>query len=169
MVGKIYKWFLAVAVVGLLSAFVLHPIYVSVAEIEYNKAASRVEVSYKVFIDDFEKTLRATYKSQVDLLDEKKRAAMDKLVSSYLKQHLVISVNGKPLDLEYLGYERIDEGIYCYFEAPYKTEIKSLVVYNDVMYKYIPEQMAIVHFLNNGQRTSSKLLNPANQVTFSVK
>ena len=40
----------------------LHPIFVSVTEIEHNAKDKTLEISCKIFTDDFEKTLRLTYK-----------------------------------------------------------------------------------------------------------
>lgn len=164
-----YKWFVAVLVVFALSGYSAHPVYVSVIEVENNTKAQMLEISCKVFTDDFEKTLRATYKTHVDLLDEKYRNEMNPLVNKYLQSHLHFTLNEKPIAIKFLGYEQIEEGIYCYFEAPNTAPVKSLKVFSDVMYDYIPQQMAIVHFINKGTRTSSKMVNPANQVTFTIQ
>jgi hypothetical protein len=52
----------------------------SVTEIEHNATAKRLELSCKLFTDDFEKTLRTKYKGTVDLTHPSNKAAMDKLV-----------------------------------------------------------------------------------------
>jgi hypothetical protein len=39
-----------------------HPIFVTVTEIEQNIKEKSVEISCKIFTDDFEKALRAAYK-----------------------------------------------------------------------------------------------------------
>ena len=85
-----------------------HPIFMSVTEIEQNVKEKSLEISCKIFTDDFEKTLRATYKTKIDLLNEKQKAAMDKYVNDYIQKHLKLNIDGKAFVLKYVGYERID-------------------------------------------------------------
>ncbi len=137
-----------------------HPIFVTVTEIEHNAKTKSLEISTKIFTDDFEKTLRAAYKAKVDLLDGLQRAEMDKLVSDYIKKHLAISIDGKPAAIKYVGYENIEEAIYCYFEIENITAPKKLTITNNVLYEYKKEQMSILHVTVGGKRQSTKLSNP---------
>ena len=137
-----------------------HPIFVSVTEIEHNAKAKSLEISSKIFTDDFEKALRATYKTKVDLLDGLQRAEMDKLVSDYIKRHLAISIDGKPTAIKYVGYENIEEAIYCYFEIENILTPKKLSISDDILYEYKKEQISILHVTVGGKRQSTKLSNP---------
>jgi hypothetical protein len=137
-----------------------HPIFVSVTEIEHNAKTKSLEISTKIFTDDFEKTLRATYKTKVDLLDGLQKTQMDKLVSDYVQKHLQINIDGKPTTLKYVGYENIEEAIYCYFEIENIVAPKKLTITNDILYEYKKEQMSILHITVGGKRQSTKLSNP---------
>jgi activator of 2-hydroxyglutaryl-CoA dehydratase len=137
-----------------------HPIFVSVTEIEHNTKTKSLEISTKIFTDDFEKTLRAAYKTKVDLLDGLQKVEMDKLVSDYIKKHLVISIDGKPTTIKYVGYENIEEAIYCYFEIENIDAPKKISIADDILYEYKKEQMSILHVTVGGKRQSTKLSNP---------
>lgn len=137
-----------------------HPIFMSVTEIEHNAKTKSLEVSCKIFTDDFEKALRATYKTKVDLLDGLLRAEMDKLVSDYVKKHLQINVDGKTTPLKYVGYENIEDGIYCYFEIENMIAPKKITITDDILYEYKKEQISILHVAVGGKRQSTKLSNP---------
>ena len=115
MAGILFKWLLVPFVWLSLGAKPYHPIFVSVTEIEHNAKDKTLEVSCKIFTDDFEKALRNAYKTKVDLQDDKIKPAMDKLVNDYVQKHLKINIDGRLVTLKYLGFERIDEGIYSYF------------------------------------------------------
>ena len=156
----LYKWFVAGFLVVVFSGASYHPIYVSVVEVEHNAKAKSLEVSCKLFIDDFERTLRLDYKTHVDLLNPPSRAAMDKLVNDYIQKHLQFSVNGSKVQLRYLGYERIDEGIYSYFEAVNVPAPQTFDIYNDLLYAYHEQQLGLMHITVNGTRKSTKLNNP---------
>jgi hypothetical protein len=62
----------------------VHPLHVSVTEINHNAADKTLEISCKLFTDDFEKVLSQNYKTKVDLINPPDRPAMDKLVSATL-------------------------------------------------------------------------------------
>lgn len=145
----------------------MHPIYVSVTEIEHNAKGKTLEVSCKLFTDDFEKVLRTTYKTQVDLINPKDKPAMDRLVNDYVQKHFKVSADDRPLNLKYLGYEQQEEGIYSYFEVENVSSVKNMVIINDLLYEYKPEQMGLLHITVNGTRRSTKLINPANRASVS--
>jgi hypothetical protein len=137
-----------------------HPLFVSVTEIEHNAKDKTLEISCKIFTDDFEKALRTAHKTKIDLLDVKQKIAMDKFVDAYIQKHLKINIDGKLLALKYIGYEKIEEGIYSYFEAENITNIKKINITNDLLYEYKKEQMGLIHVSTGGKRQSLKLSNP---------
>jgi hypothetical protein len=117
MTTFLFKWLLWF---GLFAGSIIgshHPIFMSVTEIEHNATDKSLEISCKIFTDDFEKTLRKNHTGTVDLTNPKDRPAMDKLISKYVAEHLRIAVNGKMVILKYLGYEIIEEGVMSYYQA----------------------------------------------------
>ncbi len=80
MQGFLHKWLLVGLVWFSLGATTKHhPLFISVTEIEHNAKEKSLEVSCKIFTDDFERTLRAAYKTKVDLLDAKLKPANNHL------------------------------------------------------------------------------------------
>src|SRR5205085_9044267 len=110
-----------------------HPIYVSVTEIGHNAKDKTLEISCKVFTDDFEKTLRKTYKIYVDLLDARQKEAMGKVVDNYLQKHLSININGKNVQLKFLGFEQDEEGIISYYQADNIVNVKNISITNNIL------------------------------------
>ncbi len=167
MAGMFFNWlFISLACFPLFNGNVTHPIFVSVTEIEHNSKEKALEVSCKIFTDDFEKTLRTEYKTHIDLLDEKIRPAMDKVVNDYVQRHLKISADGKLVSLKYLGYEKIEEGIYSYFEAQNISTPQKLEVTNNVLLEFNSQQINLVHTTVEGNRKSTKLSGADNKVIF---
>lgn len=160
-VSFLFKWlFIPLVWFGTTEAGNRHPIYMSVTEIEYNTKERSVEVSCKIFTDDFEKALRNAYKAHIDLQDEKIKPAMDKFVDEYVQKHLQIAADGKPVLLKYLGYEIIEEGVYSYYRGDNISSVKKLAVKNDILFEYKKEQMNLLHVTVDGKRKSTKLDNP---------
>ncbi len=144
----------------------LHPIFVSVTEIEHNAKDKTLEISCKIFTDDFEKTLRKTYKGTVDLLNPKDKNAMNKLVSEYVQKHLQIKADGKQTTLQFIGYEQDEEGIESYYQISNIPSVKKLDITDNILFEYKNEQMSIVHAIVNGKRQSTKLVNPEEKYSF---
>ena len=162
----LFKWLVTGMLIFNNNTAGLHPIYVSVTEIEHNAAEKTLEISCKVFTDDFEKTLRKNYNTAVELAAPKDKAAMDKLISDYIPKHLLINVDGKTVALQYVGYEQKEEGIISYFQANNISSIKKITVTDNVLYDYQKEQVSVLHITVNGKRQSTKVNNPEDRVSF---
>lgn len=143
-----------------------HPIFVSVTEIEHNAKDKTLEISCKIYTDDFEKALRQTYKTHVDLIAAKDKPAMNKLVSDYVQKHLLISVDGKAVALQFIGYEQQEEGIVSFYEVTNILAVKKLEVTDNILFEYKKEQISIIHAIVNGNRKSTKLVNPEEKAGF---
>ena len=139
----------------------------SVTEIEHNVKEKSLEISCKIFTDDFEKTLRANYKTKIDLLDDKLKSTMDKYVKDYLQKHLKIIVDGKPQILKYIGYEKNEEGINTYLEISNITTLKKMEVMDNILYDYKSSQISLIHVTVGGNRQSTKLTNPEASAVFN--
>lgn len=143
-----------------------HPFYVSVTEIEQNQQTKTVQVSVRIFYDDFEKALEKQYKTRVDILKPADRKKIDLLIADYITSHLKIKANKIPLGLKYIGYEIEEEAAWCYFETEKQPAIQSFSVMNNLLFEQHNTQINMIHAIVNGKRKSSKLNNPANLVTF---
>jgi HSP20 family molecular chaperone IbpA len=144
-----------------------HPFYVSVTEIEQNQKHKTVQVSVRIFFDDFEKALDKKYKVKVNILNPTDRKQLDLLMAGYIKEHLKINANGKNLELKYQGYEIEEDAAWCYFETAEVASVKELKVKNDILFEQHAAQSNMIHAIVNGLRKSTKLDNPKSQATFS--
>lgn len=146
--------------------YATHPIFLSVTEIEHNAKDKTLEISCKVFTDDFEKTLRQVYKTTVDLINPKDKAAMNKLVSDYVQKHLSLTVDGKKVALQFIGYEQQEEGILSYYQVNSIASVKKIDIINNILYEYKKEQIGIMHVTVDGNRKSTRLNNPEDKASF---
>lgn len=167
MRSLLYKWLFGGFIALMFVSFLPHPYYVSVTEIEHNAKNKTLEISCKIFTDDFEKALRAAYKTHVDLYNIAEKAAMDKLVSDYVAKHLQVSVDGKKQVLQYKGFEHIEEAVYSYYEIENIPSLKKIDLTDNILYEYQSQQIGLVHITVNGSRKSNKLINPDDKLSVS--
>lgn len=149
------------------SAGEIHPFYVSVTEINQNAQEKTLEISCKFFADDFEHVLEKAYKTQLDITSEKEKASFDQFIPDYVEKHLGLAIDGKTVKLNYIGYEKDKESVYCYFEVVNIPSVKRLDITNNLLYDLTQEQINIMHVTVSGKRQSSKLNYPEVKAAYS--
>lgn len=141
--------------------WLLHPFYVSVTEVHHNAGEQSLEISIRIFTDDLENTLRMHANgAKIDLMNPPPGGAMDSALKKYISSRLQFKVNGSARAMQYIGFERVDESIWAYFEIPQVPVLNKLGVHNPLLYEYKQEQINMIHIVNGKQRQSRKLDNP---------
>ena len=146
----------------------LHPIHVSVTEIEMDEKDKRLEIMMRVFTDDLELSLRqATGQPELDLLGLSAKSR-DEVVSQYLKSHFKISLDGKAQKVNYLGHEQEDIALIFYIEVPNVKTWKTIQVQNDIIMALHSDQSNLVHVTFKEKIRSLRLTksNPVDKLTF---
>lgn len=137
-----------------------HPLHLSSTELNYNAKSSTVEISCRIFTDDFEDLLGKKYNIKPDLSAASKHKEMDALVNKYMASHIQLSTGGKVIPLNYLGFETDKEAIVVYMESAEAKNLKSIDVSCTVLYDAFDDQTNIFHVSDKGNRKSSKLTYP---------
>ncbi|WP_293301136.1 DUF6702 family protein [Pedobacter sp. UBA4863] len=145
-----------------------HPFHVSNTEVSHNSKNKSLEITCRIFTDDFENILSKQFKSKVDLYSKSQKKEMSAFVKSYLATNLKLMVDGKVLRYNYLGFENDHEATNVYLEIGNVTTFKSLGVANSILYDLFEDQMNILHVDKNGERKSTKASFPERKmmVTF---
>src|SRR5450432_4326096 len=139
MAASFYKW-LMIGTLGL-----LHPFYVSVTEINHNAKEKTIEISCKVFLEDLEKTIKKQLNSAVELTNPKDLKKAQQQVSDYVKKHLIIKIDGKPVNLEFIGYEVEGASLWSYYQVKDIASVHKIELSNNLLYEMYDSQIGIVH------------------------
>jgi hypothetical protein len=175
MAGRLDKWLFATifpvfVAVPLDSAIVpgsvSHPLYISVTEINHNSKDKILEISCKIFTNDFETVLEKVAGAKVDLSSVKDTATSDKLIAGYVERHLRLKVDGKPVQLHFVGSENENDGTWSYFQVNDVPAVKRIDVVNELLYDGFPQQINIMHVTVGGQRQSTRVDCPAANASF---
>jgi hypothetical protein len=153
-------------VVGSMLA-VLHPFYISMTDINHNASNKTLEISVRIFADDFENTLRKKCNCKVELTKPTDKAAMEKLVSGYITSRLNLKVDGQPVALQFAGFSEEDGSIWNFFEVKNVGSIRKLELFNNLLHDYSEQQVNMVHIKANGKQKTEKLDHPKNTYTTS--
>lgn len=155
----------------LLPSFILtslHPLHVSVTEIEMDHKDKRLEIMMRVFMDDLEVTLREKYKTpDLDVLNPKGRT-LDQMMEEYLKLHFKISLDNKAQVMKYLGHEQEGDAFIFYIEVDKVKKWKTIQIQNDIIMETYDDQSNLVHVTSNEIVRSLRLTpkKSVDQLTF---
>lgn len=143
-----------------------HPLYIAVTEINHNAKDKTLEISCKIFTNDFEAVLEKLAGTKVDLSSAKDKPVSDKWIAAYVEKHLRLKVDGKPAQLHFVGSENQEDGTWSYFQVNDVPAVKRIDAGNDLLYDGFPQQINIMHVTVNGQRQSTRLDCPAANASF---
>lgn len=171
MVRSLFKWFTIVAIpMATIYGFKHshqplnnrnpHPFYVSITELHHNQKENTLEISCKMFADDFENTLKTQYKTAIDIAKPKDIRQAEKLVYDYMQKHLQLKINGKSVTSQFVGFEKENESVWCYLQISSVTQLKKLEIANSLLYEMYDTQMGIIHAISGGVRKSTRVVYP---------
>lgn len=155
--------------VALLFTLLLHPMHVSVTEIEYNQKNKSLEIISRIFIDDLELSVRKQVNDEMlDLLNPTAPVTTDQLVREYLNRHLLIRIDGKPAKVNYIAHEIEDAAMICYLEIESVRKLKEIEITNSVIQEVHADQSNLVHVTYLGPIKSLRLTRekPAGSLVF---
>lgn len=156
--------FLQFALAGVINLF--HPFFISMTDINHNVKNKTLEVSVRIFTDDFEKTLKQNCNCKVDLINPGNKGEMEKLASNYIMKHLQVKIDGQPVPLQFAGYQQEEGSIWSYFEIKNVASLKKLELQNTLLYDFSESQVNMIHIKANGNEKNDKLDFPKN--TYSI-
>jgi hypothetical protein len=125
--------------------FSIHPIHVSVTELNYDEKEKQLEITMRLFTDDLEQTLRKSIGiSDLDIM-ESDTTRVDQLMKSYLKEHFTVSLDNRQQTLVYLGHERDGDAMVFYIEVTKVKKWNSVSIKNDVLMDRFGDQSNLVN------------------------
>lgn len=138
----------------MLSATPKHKFYVSITKIEYVKAKNSLQIITKIFTDDIEDALQQRFDASISLDSKKETAAAEEGLKNYILQKINIKINGKPVQLNYIGKEYETDMVVAYIEVKEVTTLKTIEIENKVLMELFPEQQNIIHLKTSKSRRS---------------
>lgn len=138
-----------------LSSFVsLHKYYVSVTDIEYTNESKAIQITSRLFIDDFEKVLKERYDETIKIDSE----YADLYIGKYYSKKLQVSINNEVQEFVFLGKEFEGDMIHCYFEIENIEQFKLIEISNKLLFDSFENQQNITHLKVNETKKSFLLI-----------
>ena len=168
---QLIKKTLLILLLPLLAFTVAHKFYISVTSVEYSDKDRALQITTRIFIDDFEKVLQERYGITGSLATKEESDMADAYIEKYLRTKFMVEINDRPVDFDFLGKEYDNDIMICYLEVP-KIDMStatSISVENEVLMDIFEEQKNVVHFKLGNQKKSFVLIRENNKGMLNLK
>lgn len=149
-----FKFLFYILIFIVLSAISYHRFYTSIFQINYVPQKKMVQITTRIFIDDFNDALKNQYHKTTFLGTNKETQDDINLMKKYVSEKFKLTVNGKFETMNYLSNEKEDNVLICYFKINDISKLKSLKIENTILTEVHSEQQNIIQFNNNGTKSS---------------
>jgi hypothetical protein len=132
-----------------------HPIHIGLVQMDYNAKSRTLELSVKLFADDFESAVNKLNNVTLRLGSERELKESAVLLFDYVQRNMKISVNGSAAALHLLGKELEGEAVWLYVEIPNVQNVKKIALTNTLLFDMYDDQSNLVNISAGGQRKSA--------------
>lgn len=154
-----------ILVLPLLAFVAVHKFYVSVTNINYAEKEKALQITSRIFIDDFDVLLKERYGITANLATKTEDKNSESYIQKYISTKFHITINNKPVPVKYIGRAYDNDIIILYLEVEdvVLDELKSIEVENAILTDLFEEQKNLVHFKFNGVKKSFVLIKGSNK------
>ena len=157
---NILKKSLLLLILPLFAFATIHKFYVSVTNVKFSEKDGAIQITSRIFIDDFENVLRERYGFTAELTTKNESEEADAFIEKYFREKFVVEINGKNTSYEFIGKKYDADVMICYIEVP-EVDLAvttSIQITNEILTDLFDDQQNIVHFKIDGKKKSFVLL-----------
>jgi len=151
-------------------SFLLHPVHVSLTNIEYNGTQNKYEITLKFFKDDFNKIIEKKFNTSINLQDSSISSAEKKTVAEYINSHLKISTLKNKITSKCVIKKQVAEySVWYYLQIPSKKQPQKIQITNTLMLDLYSDQTNLVIVKVGEKEWSEMYSNSDTAFEFSVR
>ncbi|MGB6152703.1 MAG: DUF6702 family protein [Pricia sp.] len=167
---NILKKTFLIVLLPLMAFSVAHKFYVSVTNVTYSEKDTALQITSRIFIDDFENALQERYDFKAELATKNESKEAHAFIEKYLRAKFAVAVNGEMLPYTFIGKKYDVDVMICYIEVPDVDLAKttSIEIENEILTDIFDEQQNIVHFKIDGRKKSFVLLKSNTKGMFTL-
>jgi len=161
-------------IVGLASWLIctswFHPVHVSVTNIDLDPVQGRVELSVKIFADDFQDLIMNKYGVQLNIVRQEYPGDKIAAVNAYMDEALQLILNGKEkADLQFVESKLNEEAIWLFYHYDHPARIRKVDIVNRVMLEKFDDQTNLMIISYHDRQNGYRLDNKTTELSFNIK
>jgi len=130
-----------------------HDYYVSTTQVDYLSEKNTLQITIRMFIDDFEIMIQEN-NSELKVDPDSSSQEINKILDQYVIEKFKIFVNQQLVIFNFIGKEYKTDLIQVYYEVDLIESIKSIAFENHLLFDFFDDQQNIIHFKKNKFRKS---------------
>ena len=123
-----------------------HPFHATITSFDCKKDSKIIEVTIKIFTNDFEKALRADKNDDLIIDSKNSLYNIDSLMFMYIKQKLIVSIDRDRKEFSWVGKEIENDITWCYLEIINGDDFSKISIENKLFLMFFDDQLNICHF-----------------------
>lgn len=131
-----------------------HKYYVSTTAIDYRPDLGTLQLTVKIFTDDFQNLLQKRYESDLRLDPDSDPENIDFYSARYLQQKIKLNVDAQAVALQYLGKTYDIDQVSLFLEVTDVLGFSTLTIENTLLFELFDDQQNIVRVKTPTQRKS---------------
>jgi hypothetical protein len=137
-----------------------HPIHISRTEFNYSTKDKEVQVSAKIYIDDFERAIKAQTSKDLKMFTKKELPNANQYIHHYIQENLNIQLDGKNCKLEMIGKEESEDhlAVWVYLSSDVMSKPKTISIDARYLYEIYNDQRNMIDVSIDGKRKQSTML-----------
>lgn len=154
----------------ILCASWFHPIHVSVTNIDLDPVSGRVDLSVKIFADDFQDLILQKYSVQLNITQQEPPGAKIESVNRYIDEAIRLEINGRETEgLKFVRTKLNEEAIWLYYEYENAARIRKVRVMNKLMLEKFDDQTNLLIVSYDERQNGYRMDNKTTDLTFTIK
>jgi len=147
----------------------LHPVHVSLLNIDMEPDTGYIRMIFKFFSDDFERIILQKYSVQLNITQKVDPGEKIETVNRYIDESFEMMINGINIhNWEYTGNEMDELAIWLSYQYKYPGKIESVSLTNEVMMDLFDDQTNLVIITCGDKQSGYRLNNKKRNITFNL-
>ena len=148
----------------------LHPVHVSVTNVDINTESGRINISIKLFSDDLEELIGRKYNVQLHITAQEDPGDKIEALNRYIAESLVCKLDGKdPVVLEFSKLKINEEAIWLYYTYDHQGKIRRMDITNTLMLEKFDDQTNLLILTYNDIQNGYRLNNKNPELSLHIK
>ena len=148
----------------------LHPVHVSVTNLDLDPVRGKVELSVKIFADDFQDLILHKYGVQLNIIEQVDPGDKIATVNEYMQEALQLVFNGnETADLQFVDAKLNEEAIWLFYRYEHHGKIRKVDIVNRVMLEKFNNQTNLMIVTFNEKQNGYRLDNKTTDLSFNIK
>lgn len=136
-----------------IAKFEYHDYYVSTTQVDYYPEKKLIQLTIRMFVDDFEKIIKKN-DNKLKIHPDSNLEEINQYIIEYVNDKFKISVNKELVVFDFIGKEYKTDLIQVYFEIKLKESIETITFENKLLFDFFVDQQNIIHFKKDSFRKS---------------